>query len=160
MFRKRVLFTLSAVFLTACQAHFPLSNDQKHCENDIEAAEARDIDYLLYANRMVDAMVESSSVREILSRQRIKLMVLPIINNSSENIELLPVNNTVYNRLLRSGRFIMQHDIQYSNYQFSGSFDEITNSSDSCAGVFKTFSLYLKSIDNEQIIWSEEKKFN
>ena len=160
MLRKRVLFSLFAVFLTACQSYLPLSNEQKYCENNIEATELRDIDYLLYANRMVDAMVESSRVREILSRHRMKLMVLPIINNTSEDIELLSVNKTVYNRLLRSGHFIMHQDIQTSDYQFSGAFDEMTNGTESCAGVYKTFSLYLKSIDNEQIIWSEKKFFN
>lgn len=148
------------MLLSSCQTHLPVISDSQPCEETIETIELTDIDYLLYANQMIDSMINSRRVQQERLEKRMKVFFVPVINKTDDTIELTPVNIAVFNRLLRSGQFILNEEIQNSQFQLSGSFDESSAASGQCAKPHRRFKLQLKSLKNGEIIWSEEKKFN
>lgn len=160
MFKQLILSIFILLFINACQTHLSVIDENRDCGSEIENIELTDIDYLLYANKMVDSMIQNRRIQELLSAKRMNLMLLPVSNNTSEAIELLPINTAIYNRLLRSGHFIFHQTLESSQYQLTGEFNEIKKDTDSCDKAYKRFSMQLKSLPDAQVLWSEEKKFN
>ena len=162
---ERLMYKLIVPFLfvlsfSACQTHLPIVSEDMSCEYDIEEIELTDIDYLLYANKMIDAMIKNTRVKKELKNKRMNLEVLPVVNVTSEKIDLKSVYLAIYNRLLRSGYFILHSNSSVADYQLSAVFDSVSQSFEPCGQQYKRLSLQIEKLQNSEILWSEEKKFN
>ena len=167
--KKLIAALLSSLLLNACQTHLPIVSEHiaeddvltmKPCESNIEKMELADIDYLLYANRMVDSMIQDKTVQQKLSRKRLKIAIEAISRrDNADRANMTNVNSTVKNRLLRSGQFIIVNNKQTSNVQLSGSFETIQNTNNHCIESYEQFSLQLKDSHSKQLIWSDKKQF-
>ncbi|MCU7820050.1 MAG: penicillin-binding protein activator LpoB, partial [gamma proteobacterium symbiont of Lucinoma myriamae] len=113
MLNKLILLVLMLVFVNACQTHLPIAAQMEGMENsdcpkNIEQIELADIDYLLYANRMVDDMIQDHNVQEALGSNRLKIAIQPISHeNNIAQINMDAINLAIKNRILRSGQFII-----------------------------------------------------
>lgn len=182
--KKLIIFLLSTLFSTACQTHLPLvdehnGNDKKivitkPCPNNIvqiEQVELADIDYLLYANRMIDNMIGSEAVKEKLELHRLKISLAAIQDKNTTHIDMSTLNRTIKNRLLRSGQFIVVANRQASEVHLSGAFEKIeqlstapltpqeTSQQTECIVSYKQFSLQLNESQSKKLIWSDKKQF-
>jgi len=164
--KKLIAALLSSLLLNACQTNLPIVSEHiaeddvstmKPCESNIEQMELADIDYLLYANRMVDNMIQDKTVQQKLSSKRLKISIEGI--SQKDNMDLTNVNSTVKNRLLRSGQFIIVNNKQTSDVQLSGSFETIQKTRNNCIENYEQFSLQLTDSYSKQLIWSDKKQF-
>jgi len=160
---KRIIINLWPVlFLTACQTHFPIVSDDinaQPCSNQTETIELADIDYLLYANRMVDNMIKS----HLASNKhpgRIKLFIEPLASSIDTGINLQTLNLSIKNRIIRSGQFIIEQNKKRAKVQISGSITIVNDTEKSCQQDYEQFSLQLTRLDDNKIIWFETKYFN
>ena len=151
------------IMLNACQTHFPIVsesvvNETMPCDNTIEPKKTAYIDYLLYANRMVDRMITDKKVQEKLNNKRLKLVIASVKNNSEiGQADINSVNSAVINRLKRSGQFIIVNNLQNSDVQFSGAFAIVEKKQNSCIAIYEQFSLHLTDSQTKQVIWSDKK---
>lgn len=158
MLKPIVLYTMLGLLLIACQSQLPVASDQQACPDPIESVELTNIDYLLFANRMVDKMIQDSNVQREIANKRMNLTLIPVANNSNDAIDLASVNLTIKNRLLRSGQFILNGK-NTGTYQLSGAFDKKTQASTGCES-YSQFSLQLLNRETNRILWSDNTKFN
>ena len=166
MLKKVIVLLLSMFLLNACQTHLPVVSDsvsdgtsESHsCDENIERVELTDIDYLLYANRMVDSLVQDKGIQRVTADKRMTLFIIPVKNNTNEAIEVRPINMAIKNRIMRSGRFIVLDKPEMSHTQLHSSFNNLSQSGN-CAGSPKSFSLSLMNSQTKAIIWSEIKRF-
>ena len=162
MLKNAMVFLLSMLLLNACQTHLPIVSesisDSHSCNESIESVELTDIDYLLYANRMVDLLVHDKSIQAATADSRMTLFITPVKNNTNEAIEVTPINMAIKNRIIRSGKFIVLDKPEMSQTQLNSSFNDLQQS-DNCAGSPKSFSLTLINSLTRAIIWSENKRF-
>lgn len=159
MIKKWFVYSGLCLLLTACQTNFPVAKEQQSCKDTVEAIELTDIDYLLFANRMIDSMIQHKNIQQEIAGNRMTLSILPVENNTSEAINMNAVNQAIKNRVLRSGQFIINESVS-SPFQLSGSFANNPRSSTACAETYTQFSLQLMNTQNKRILWSEDTKFN
>ncbi len=154
---------LILLFLTACQTHFPITGNidelEKTCPENLDSIELADIDYLLYANKMVDSMVQSNNVKQETINNRMRISLSPITYDRSD-IDMNTLNAAIKNRMLRSGLFIIVSDVDASDFHLSGGFKEVRLQLNSCDQTYGVFSLQLKNNRSGSILWSESKHFN
>ncbi len=159
------LLTLPFVLLTltACQTTLPVfeeSNGQiTDCSEIQQTITQGPVDYLFYANKMVDSMVNNSNVKSILKNHRIKIYLQTIENKSVDNIDIIAINKAVKNRILRSGQFIVMPDQQNADYRLAGSIYPLQHSADKCDNGNRKFTMSLTSRQQSSILWSEYKTF-
>jgi len=162
---KRLFFLLIIVFLHACQTHLPVvsemeETDSKPCLKNIEQLELADIDYLLYANRMVDEMIQDKQVQQKLSINRLRLLVQPVhYASNNAKVDMDTINTAIKNRLRRSGHFVIVSDEQLANAQLLSAFETKTVQTDHCVENYEQFSMQLKNSRTGQLIWSDKKLF-
>ncbi len=159
---KTLTFSILILFyITACQTHLPIvgvDDVDTPCPENIESIELADIDYLLYANKMIDSMVENNNVKQETINSRMRLSISPITQSHSD-INMSTLNTAIKNRVLRSGLFIIVSDRSVTNFNLSGEFKEVVQQSSSCSQSYDEFSLQLKNIKNGSTLWSELKQF-
>lgn len=169
--KKLIFSSLTLLFLNACQTHFPIlsENDgsdhrvseKAACQENIEAGELADIDYLLYANKMIDSMTRSKQVQKETANSRMRVYISPV-SHSGGDVDMSFINTSIKNRILRSGLFIVVDDMAAGDFQLSGAFKEIQQAGDSlsCNKNYEEFSLQLKNRRTSAILWSDKKQFN
>jgi PBP1b-binding outer membrane lipoprotein LpoB len=128
------------------------------CPDNIERLELADIDYLLYANKMIDSMIQNKAVQTKTTNSRMRLSLSPIAH-SRNDVDLNSLNTAIKNRILRSGLFVVVDGTGSANYQLSGIFKAI-HQSNTCNVDYEEFSLQLKDIRTDKILWSDKKRFN
>jgi len=164
--KKLFTILLSSFLLNACQTHLPIvsehigSADNKACVNNTQYTKSANIDYLLYANRMVDTMIKDDAIEQRVSSKRLKVLILEIkhIDNSVQ-IDMVSINNAVKNRLLRSGLFIVVNNIEAADVQLSGIFEKTKRQLTDCIQSVDQLSLQLTDSHSKQLIWSDKKQF-
>jgi len=159
MIKKCFLYPVLGLLLSACQTNFPVATEQQLCNDTVEAIELTDIDYLLFANRMIDSMIHHKNIQQEIIGNRMTLSILPVENNTSEAINMIAINKAIKNRVLRSGQFIINESAS-GPFQLSGTFANKQRSSSACAETYTQFSLQLMNTQNKRILWSEDTKFN
>ncbi len=165
--KKRNIYFLTLPFvlliLTACQTTLPVfeeSNGRSTDCNEIQQTVTQSrIDYLLYANKMVDSMVNNSNVKSVLKKHRIKIYLQAIENKTTDKIDIMAINKAVKNRILRSGQFIVMPDQQNANYRLVGAIYPLQHSVDDCDNGNRKFSMSLTGYQQSVILWSEYKTF-
>ena len=165
MLKKLILFTLMVFFLSACQTHLPMISESISCDENLESIASADIDYLLYANKMVDSLIRNKNVQKETAVSRMELYLYPVTNNSNKTIDMASINRAIKNRLLRSSKFVLLNDAkpvpdESAEFQLSGSFEEIEQQSNNCSGMYNQFSLKLMNTRTNTILWSEKKRFH
>lgn len=162
--KKLIFSSLCLFFLNACQTHFPILSENNvpdykaACQENIESMELADIDYLLYANKMIDSMTRSKKVQKETTNSRMRVYLSPV-SHSRDDVDMSFINISIKNRILRSGLFIVVDDIKSGDFQLSGAFKEISQAAD-CKENYEEFSLQLKNHRSKAILWSEKKQFN
>jgi len=177
---KKYIISLLSVLLSACQTHLPLlsqeDNPEKNvCVSDMEQIQLADIDYLLYANRMADELIQDDQVQKQLSLNRLKIAIAPIkyIDNAAMSdlaeddltqvrltqVDLTTVNRAIKNRLIRSGLFIVVDNQQESDVSLSGYFINKERVINHCIEQYEQFSMQLENTQSQHIIWSQQKEF-
>lgn len=163
MLKKLSVYSILCLFLSACQTYFPvaeeISEKKPSCGDGVESIELTDIDYLLFANKMIDSMIQAKNIQQQTARKRMTLSIKPVQNNTDEAIEMKTINLAIKNRVLRSSRFIITESAT-EQFQLSGSFEKIERSSTGCTDAYTQFSLQLMNMQTNRILWSEDKKFN
>lgn len=159
---------MTVFLLNACQTHLPIVSDVQMtdsekvaCQQNIEHLELADIDYLLYANKMIDSMIKSKGVQTKTENSRMRLSFSPVAH-SDDAMDMTFLNTSIKNRVIRSGLFILVDDMKTGDFHLSGAFKEI-DQSDSCNKKFQKFeefSLRLKDNRTDKILWSDKKRFN
>ena len=169
--KKLVFSSLILLFLNACQTHFPIlsENDvpdrrvseKTACQENIESSELADIDYLLYANKMIDSMTRSEQVQKETANSRMRVYLSPV-SHSRDDVDMSVINTSIKNRILRSGLFVVVDDMGAGEFQLSGAFKEIQQTDDSsfCNKNYEEFSLQLKNRRSNAILWSDKKQIN
>lgn len=179
--RKLFFYLQMLCLLTACQTHFPIVSDDitsPHqtsepiaCQENIERIELADIDYLLYANKMIDSMTQSNNVQQKTVNSRMRVYLSPV-THSSDDVDMMFLNTSIKNRILRSGLFIVVEDMESGDFQLSGAFKVIEQQSNSYSysyscnqkyqkyQKYEEFSLQLRDSRTDIILWSEKKRFN
>ena len=159
-----VLFLI--VSLSACQTTLPVFEENQ--ESSSSVTEDRDCtekkktsrnvqyDYLVYANKMIDSMVKNRNVQAKLKQQRMKIYLQPVVNNTSDNIDISAINYAIKNRVIRSGQFILADSPDTAQYRISGKINSINTVNDCDSGQRK-FSLSLTGTKQAAILWSEYK---
>ena len=166
---KKLLFSsLILLFLSACQTHFPILSgneeqdvsEQVACHEDIERLELADIDYLLYASKMIDSMTQSRNIQKETANSRIRVFLSPVAHSNSD-VDMTNLNTSIKNRILRSGLFIVVDNMESGDFHLSGTFEEIKQQgASSCNEKYEVFSLQLKGSRTNKILWSDKKIFN
>ncbi|MCW8931486.1 MAG: penicillin-binding protein activator LpoB [Gammaproteobacteria bacterium] len=165
--KKLIFYSLTLLFLSACQTHLPIISESNHskeanCQENIEQMELADIDYLLYANKMIDSMIQSQPVQAETAKNRMRLSLSPV-THSRTDVDMTFLNTSIKNRILRSGLFILVNDVNSGDFQLSGVFKELHHSNDSCPDKkqkIEEFILQLNEFKKDTIVWSEKKQFN
>ncbi|MDX2505298.1 MAG: hypothetical protein QNL62_12600 [Gammaproteobacteria bacterium] len=164
MLKKFILLTLMVLFISACQTHLPVVSESISCAETSQSIASADSDYLLYANMMVDSLIQDKKVQKETAVGRMELYLYPVSNNSNESIDMAAVNRAIKNRLLRSSKFIINdsnpESAESGTFQLSGSFDEIKQQTNNCSESYRQFSLKLMIIRTNSIFWSEKKRFH
>lgn len=158
------LLLLAILFiLSACQTTLPVfeqtaETDTKNsvCEDRQKTVNNTQYDYLVYANKMIDSMTKNRNVQEQLKRQRLKIYQQPVVNKTTDNIDISAINYAIKNRVIRSGQFIITNNRNNADYQLGGTITVNTNSANCDTGQRK-FSLSLTGISKSVILWSEYK---
>ncbi len=151
--------------LNACQTHLPIVSDPQMtdsekvaCQQNIEQIELADIDYLLYANKMIDSMIKSKEVLAHTANNRMRVFISPV-THSDAVMDLAFLNTSINNRMIRSGLFILVDDMGLGDFRLSGAFEEVDQPDSSCAKKYEEFSLQLKENRNDRVLWSDKKRF-
>jgi len=152
--------------LNACQTHLPIISDDNvsnsdisgkaACEQNIERIELADIDYLLFANKMIDSMMQSRNVQKKTVNNRMRLYLSPVHHS---DVDMNSLNTSIKNRVMRSGLFIIVNDLRQADFQLSGTFETINKQANLCNENYEVFSLYLNDSRTDAILWSEHKQF-
>ncbi|MCK5696858.1 MAG: hypothetical protein KAI02_01775 [Gammaproteobacteria bacterium] len=167
---KKYIISLLSVLLTACQTHLPLLSQDDNPENQVcinhtEQTGLADVDYLLYANRMVDDLIQNDQVQKRLTFNRLKIAITHIDYKEDRamsdvmNVDLTSVNQAIKNRLIRSGQFIMVDNQDNSDVSLSGYFTNSIKENNHCIEYYEQFFMQLKDNHSQYIIWSEQKEF-
>lgn len=169
--KKLIFSSLILLFLSACQTRFPIlsgnevseqdASEKAACHEDIERLELADIDYLLYASKMIDSMTQSRNIQNETANSRIRVFLSPVAHSNSD-VDMTNLNTSIKNRILRSGQFIVVNNMESGDFHLSGAFEEIKQQSDasSCNEKYEVFSLQLKDSRTNKIFWSDKKIFN
>lgn len=165
--KKLIFSTLTLLLLNGCQTLFPIMGENgdvertishEVCPDNIEHIELADIDYLLYANKMIDSMVKSDFVQKETAKSRIRLFISPLIQTNNA-IDIKTLNTSIKNRTRRSGLFIIVNDRSAADYYLSGAFAEIAQQTSVCVKVYDEFLLQLKNNRTDAVLWSDKKQF-
>ncbi len=161
-----LLLLITVSLLSACQTTLPIfEQEQQQSKSVIEDSgcnkqknNARNVqyDYLVYANKMIDSMVKNHNVQTKLKQQRMTIYLQPVVNNTSDNIDISAINYAIKNRVIRSGQFILADRPDAAQYRISGTINAINTLSECDSGQRK-FSLRLTDIKQPAILWSEYK---
>ena len=151
------------LILSACQTTLPVF--EQSSEMDTQDSVCPDIqkivknvqyDYLVYANKMIDSMTRNRNVQERLKQKRLKIYLQPVVNKTTDNIDISAINYAIKNRVIRSGQFIITDNRASADYQLGGTITVNTNVGNCDTGLRK-FSLSLTGITQSTILWSEYK---
>ena len=163
---KKLSFSLLIlILLNGCQTHFPVVSEdiESTAVNSDIACNAADsavkANYLLYANKMIDAMAQSNTVVRNTVNGRMSLSLSPVViadNIHSDALDSVQLNQTISNRILRSGLFIIKADS--AAFNLSGQIARIKKLHSGCYQTEIQFTLQLKRTD--KILWSETKRLN
>ncbi len=163
MLKYIIFFIFPLFFLSACQTQkIQLDKQIKptdNCPKQIEQIDLADIDYLLYANRMIDSMILDKQVKMNYLLSRVTLYIQPIEIDNKIDMDINALNQTIYNRIVRSGKFIIVNSIEQSNYQLLANIT-LLNIKQNCSNLYETLSLKLKNTDTNNILWSDQKVFS
>ena len=159
MLKKLIFFSLPLFFLSACQTHFPVVSESISCAEEMEGIELADIDFILYANIMVDSLTLDKRIQRETAHSRMNLSISPVTNKTDKEIDMAVINQAINNRIIRSGQFILVNEVEPGQYQLSGSFEEITRSINTCDKKHLQFSLKLMNTQTRTIVWSDKKQF-
>ncbi len=167
---KNLIFLLLTVFiLSACQTHLPISlgtdsegtpknvPEKLNCQENIERIELEDIDYLLFANTMIDQMIQNRDVQIVTSKNRMRIYIAPV-THSNDEVDLTFLNTSIKNKIQRSGSFIIISTAGEAPFQLTGSFEEI-NQAHLCNETYEEFHLQLEDVASNKILWSDKKRF-
>lgn len=139
--------------ITGCLSN-PVVPDHS-CEKST-ATELRDIDYLLFANSLVDELTLSKAVLQLSEKKRLNVYVDRLTNNTPEAINLQQIELAIKNRLKRSAKFNLQEDPAKSAYILSGAFNEKYSD---CNDRINQFSMMFSSKSSKQLLWSQHKTY-
>ncbi len=159
MLKKLIFFSLPLFFLSACQTHFPVVSESISCAEEMEGIELADIDFLLYANIMVDSLTLDKRIQRETAHSRMNLAISPVTNKTDKEIDMAVINQAIKNRIIRSGQFILVNAAESGRYQLSGSFEEVTRSTNTCDKKYLQFLLKLMNTQTGTIVWSDKKQF-
>jgi PBP1b-binding outer membrane lipoprotein LpoB len=152
--KYKIIFIISILLLlTGCLSN-PIVPDQ-FCDTSIPV-ELSDIDYLLYANKMVDALTVSNRVTKLAERSRLNVYVEKLVNYTSKKINSTQIEIAIKNRLKYSAKINLQEDPGKAEFILIGSFNKKYKD---CNERVINFSLILKSIGSKNIIWSQDKSY-
>jgi len=147
--------------LSACQTHLPIvsepATENKNCQGNVEQIELEDIDYLLFANTMIDQMIQSQEVQVNTSKNRMRIFIAPV-THSRDEVDLTFLNTSIRNKIKRSGLFIIINNASKAPFKLSGLFEEIKQDH-SCNEIYEEFHLQLEDVGNSKILWSDKKLF-
>jgi PBP1b-binding outer membrane lipoprotein LpoB len=165
MLKYITFFIFLLFFLSACQTQkIQLDTQIKSiddCPKHIEKIDLADIDYLLYANRMIDSMILDEQVKAGYLLSRVTLYIHPIQTDNKIYMDISTLNQAIYNRIVRSGKFIIVNNIEQSNYQLLANIASLNaNMKQNCSNFYETLSLELKNTDTHTILWSDRKVFS
>jgi len=141
------------LLLTGCLSN-PLVPDHS-CDENI-AIELSDVDYLLFANKMVDELTASNAVIKLAAKKRLNVYVDKLLNNTAEAINIELIEMAIHNRLMRSAKINLQQVPAKADFIVTGGFSEKYAD---CNERVNKFSLILKSISSKQIIWTQNKTY-
>lgn len=150
---KIILIIFILLLQTGCLSN-PVVPDHS-CDKNI-AIELSDIDYLLFANHLVDELTASNAVTKLAAKSRLNVYVDKLENNTSEAINIEHVELTIQNRLKRSAKINLKENPGKADYLLTGGF--IENTVD-CNEQINKFTLILKSTSIKKIIWSQSKTY-
>lgn len=175
-FSLLILIFLILILLSACQTHFPIISE------DIESTKIQDADkviiceekntlvdsaivkaevkadYLLYANKMIDAMAQSDVVKKNTLNARIRLSLSPIALDNNFRLNMGKLNQAIKNRILRSGLFILVDHA--ADFSLSGEIAAIKKRQENCYRNNAQFTLTLKESRSDKIRWSQTRYLN
>lgn len=153
---KKIVFSLGIlVLLNACQTHFPIVSDLEETENSSSCRENKQlaqINYLYYANIMIDSLTQSQAVKDKTQVSRIKLFINSIHNSTGKSIEMGLIDKEILNRINRSGMFILVNNKAAADYSLNGVIK--------CRMDQEQLSIELVQPQTNALFWSEKKLLN
>ncbi len=156
--RKSILYLAIVLLISSCQTHLPLVAEQDDASADCVTEAAGPIDYLLYANRMVDRMIADQQVQTALLNKRLRLFPVPLVDKlNTAQADIIAVNQTLKNRAQRSGQFIIVSNKSASDVQLSAVFEKITRQINQCSESYRQFAMQLRDSRTGKVIWSAKK---
>ena len=153
---KKIIFSLGIlILLNACQTHLPIVSDSEQIENSSSCKENKQltiINYLYYANMMIDSLTQSQAVQDKTQVSRIKLFVNSIHNKTVKSIDMSLIDKGILNRINRSGMFILVNSKAAADYSLSGVIK--------CRVDQEQLSIELVQPQTNALFWSENKLLN
>jgi hypothetical protein len=130
-------------------------SDQSHlmsCPQNPDES-LNDADYLFYMNKIIDDMIHSQEIKSkaLLSRIRIVIAHLNYQYDMLDSTDNL-LNQTLNNRILRSGRFIITN-AQKADFQLHGVFSKIINKEQNC---LVQLDLKIKNKSSNTLLWRKK----
>ena len=150
----KIIPVLSYLFLlTGCLSN-PVVPDYS-CNESIPV-ELSEVDYLLFANKMIDDLTASNSINKLADQRRLNVFVAQLENTTPEAINLEQIKLAVENRLKRSAKFNLLDEPDQANYIVSGGFSETAGD---CNIRTYEFKLIMQSKSSNQIVWSQHTNY-
>lgn len=160
----KVVFSIGILlFVSACQTHLPIVSEPEQTKDDSSCEENKqstDINYLYYANIMIDALTDSKAVQDKIQVRRIKLFVNSVHNGTGKNINMSLINKEILNRINRSGMFILVNDTAAADYSLSGVIKNTAKNNHECRVDQEQLSIELVQPQTNTLFWSEKKLLN
>ena len=160
MLKKFVFSTGIFLLLTACQTHFPLVSESDQTVNTNYCKENKpltQINYLFYANTMIDSLTQTEAIQEKTNAGRIRLYVNPINNESGKSIDMGSIDEEILNRINRSAMFVLVKNSNAADYSLSGMINTITKRTNQCLLEQEQFIIELRQPHTNTLFWSETK---
>ena len=163
MLKKFAFSIVIFLFLTACQTHFPLVSEVDQAEDNNFCKENKpliQINYLFYANTMIDSLTQAKAIQEKTNAGRIRLYVNPINNESGKSIDMGSIDEEILNRINRSAMFVLVNNSNAADYSLSGVINNTIKRTNQCLLEQKQFTIELRQPHTNTLFWSETKLLN
>jgi PBP1b-binding outer membrane lipoprotein LpoB len=154
IFKSYLLPIVLLIMMTSCQTHLPIVSEQSEACDNKELAVFQDVDYLFYANKLADELITSQFLKKNNS-SRLSLSISPLVNKTSKALDIQLISQTIKNRILRSGKFLLEQDLQKAHYQLIAIIEDGEYSID--CKLFPQFKLQLIEIKNQIVVWQKIK---
>ena len=114
------------LFLTACQTHFPIVSESDQTEKKNYCKENKpltQINFLFYANTMIDSLTQAKAIQEKTNAGRIRLYINPINNESGKSIDMGSIDEEILNlsfkeKFIRDkGKIKIAYEFKTLNYR-------------------------------------------